>query len=135
MIKNELDKGILTEEELLPPEGENLTTKGKTSKKLPESPSIAPPCRHEIEQDTDLTPQEQATESEPESKKTDLSTNQTHEDSKPTESQTTGEPPMFFHKIGGTTYKVAVHFDTESKHTFKDKMERLLTHQMADNQE
>ncbi|MFI3255805.1 MAG: transposon-encoded TnpW family protein [Eubacteriales bacterium] len=111
----------------LPPEGETQTTEGKTSKKLPENPSIAPPCRHEIEGNPVPTHHEQATQSEPVSEKTDLSSHQTHEDGRPTESQTTeNKPPSFTHKIGKTTYHVNMHFSETATESLLDKIKRML---------
>ncbi|MFI3255226.1 MAG: hypothetical protein R3Y63_12965, partial [Eubacteriales bacterium] len=77
---------VWNEKELAPTtqEQDHAPTEGKTlrpkevplGKKLPESPSIAPPCRHENEGNPEPTYHEQATEDEPESEKTDLSTHQ-----------------------------------------------------------
>ncbi len=107
LVLNEKEQAQATQEQTQTPigtdlQGEPQTSEEKVTENVVESPCDATPSPHEIRQDPEATDEEQA------------------------------EPPMFLHKIGGTTYKVAVHFDQTSKHTFKDKMERLLTHQLAE---
>lgn len=92
---------VWNEKELAPTtqEQDHTPTEVKTSKKLPELPSIVPPCLHEIEGNPEPTHHEQATE---------------------------GEPPSFTHKIGKTTYHVNMHFSETATESLLDKIKRML---------
>ena len=47
-------------------------------------------------------------------------------DSTDTKRPVSEKPPMFIKKIGGTTYRVSVHFSKTSKETMTDKILRLI---------